>query len=242
MKIDRRIGDRFQELILRVDDLMKTRKAESGSVTRYPGGGALVTSSSDYVNDEMVTQWAISCLHLLQRVFGRDSDHHQSFKDLVPTLTDYSDGTKTVQKALGVMKAAKDDFEHGYLFEIEGLIQAEVFDDFIEQAAHLLDTGYYGPAAVIAGIVLEEGLRRHCHQNDVAIRPKAMIGELNDSLAKSGLYNNVTKQKIATVATIRNHAAHGQWNEFDGKDVKQMIEWVRLFMENSFGSQRMPIK
>ncbi|MDX6406752.1 MAG: hypothetical protein QOH70_4207 [Blastocatellia bacterium] len=50
------------------------------------------------------------------------------------------------------------------------------------------------------------------------------------------------KQKIATVATIRNHAAHGQWNEFDAKDVKQMMEWVRLFMENSFGSQRMPIK
>ena len=220
---------------------MKTRKAESGGVTHPPGGGAIVSLSSDNVNSEMVTQWAISCLHLLQKIFGKDSDHHQSFKDLAPALTDYYDGTKTLQKGLGIIKAAKDDFEHGYLFEIEGMIQAEVFDDFLEQASHLLSTGYYGPAAVIAGIVLEEGLRRHCHQNDVAIRPKAMIREMNDSLAKSGLYNNVVKQKIATIATIRNHAAHGQWNEFDSKDAEQMIDWVRLFMENSFGTTRMPI-
>lgn len=65
---------------------------------------------------------------------------------------------------------------------------------------------------------------------------------MNESLAKSGLYNNVMKQKIATVTAIRNHAAHGQWNEFDSKDVEQMISWVRLFLENSFGTTRLPIK
>lgn len=241
MKIDQKIGDRFQELIICVDELMKTRTARTGSVTRYPGGGALVSDSSDYVNEEMITQWATSCLHLLQKVFGKESDHYQNFRELAPLLTDYSDGTKTVKKALGVLKAAKDDFEHGFLFDTRALIQAEVFDDFLEQASHLLDTGYYGPAAVIGGIVLEEGLRRHCRQNDVAIPARATIGPMNDALAKTGLYNNVLKKKISALAEIRNQAAHGQWKEFNMKDVEQMIDWLRIFLENSFGDVRVAI-
>jgi len=242
MKIDQKIGDRIQELIIRVDELMKTRTARSGSVTRSPGGGALVSESSDYVNDEMVTQWGTSCLHLLQRVFGRESDHYQSFKELVPMLTDYSYGTKTVQKALGIMKAAKDDFEHGYLFEIEGLIQGQVFSDFQDQASHLLNNRYFGPAAVIAGIVLEEGLRRLCQQNNVSVPTRPMIGQMNDELAKTGLYNNVVKLRISALAAIRNQAAHGQWKEFTVKDVEQMIDWVRIFMLNSFGEARLAIQ
>jgi hypothetical protein len=38
MKIDQEIIDRFDELISRVDELMKSRVTESGGVTRYPGG------------------------------------------------------------------------------------------------------------------------------------------------------------------------------------------------------------
>jgi hypothetical protein len=144
MKIDQKICERFHELIVRVDDLMKTRTEESGSVVRYPGRGALISSSLDYVNDEMATQWGTSCLHLFQKVFGRESDHYQNFKELAPQLTDHSDGTKTVKKALGIVKAAKDDFEQGYLFDTRALIRAEVFDDFLDQATHLQENGYYG--------------------------------------------------------------------------------------------------
>ena len=47
----------------------------------------------------------------------------------------------TVQ-ALGTLRAAKDDYEQGYLFNTRILIEAEVFDEFLEQAEHLLDSGY----------------------------------------------------------------------------------------------------
>ena len=181
------------------------------------------------------------CLNFLRRVTTPESDYYQRFKEQSEGFESIA-SCDYVLSGLAVLKAARVDYENGELTEIRLLIEAEVFDDFLEQASHLVNTGYFGPAAVIAGIVLEEALRRHCHQNDVAIRSKAMIGEMNDLLAKSGLYNNVMKQKIATVATIRNHAAHGQWDEFGSKDVEQMIDWVRLFMENSFGTTRMPIK
>jgi hypothetical protein len=214
---------------------MKTRTARDGSVTRYPGGGALVSDSSDYVNDEMVTQWATSCLHLLHKVFGSEGDHYQNFKQLVPLLTDYSDGTKTVKKALGVVKAAKDDFEHGYLFDTRALIQAEVFDNFLEQATHLLELEYHVAAAVIAGSVLEDGLRKLCQQNNIALQQRPTIDPMNIGLVKAGVYNKLLQKQITASADVRNKAAHGKFDEFNKKDVEQMIHQVRVFMENCFG-------
>lgn len=241
MRIDQKTLERFQELLDQGGRVMQTRTPVTGGFPVRYRHGMVRNPPDEKVSPELALEWGVRCLNLLKRVSGIESEHYQRFKEQSDGFESFSNYSY-VSLAVGILKAAKIDYENGDLSETRLLIEAEVFDDFLDQAAHLLDTGYYGPAAVIAGIVLEEGLRRHCHQNDVAIRPKAMMGEMNDSLAKSGLYNNVMKQRIATVATIRNHAAHGQWNEFDAKDVKQMMEWVRLFMENSFGSQRMPIK
>jgi hypothetical protein len=69
-----------------------------------------------------------------------------------------------------------------------------------------------------------------------------MIGEMNDALAKSGLYSNVIRTRISAIAAIRNQAAHGQWKGFTVKDVEQMIDWVRIFLENSFGDSRLTIQ
>ena len=58
--------------------------------------------------------------------------------------------------AAGILRAAREDYANGYLFDIKQLIAAEVFDDLLEQAEHLLDAGYQEAAAVLAGAVLED--------------------------------------------------------------------------------------
>jgi hypothetical protein len=40
------------------------------------------------------------------------------------------------------------------MLDVRAVIEAEVFDDFLEQGAHLLDSGYYQPAAIVIGSVL----------------------------------------------------------------------------------------
>jgi hypothetical protein len=133
------------------------------------------------------------------------------------------------------MKAGKEDFEHGYLFDTRALIQAEVFDSFLEQAAHLLEFGYYVPAAVIVGCVLEDGLRKLCQQNNIALKARMTINPMNDALAKAGVYGTLLQKRFTALADIRNKAAHGNSTEFGVKDVENMIQQVRLFMENCFG-------
>lgn len=57
---------------------------------------------------------------------------------------------------------------------------------------------------------------------------------MNVELTKAGVYNTLIQKRITALADLRNKAAHGKWNEFDGTDVRQMIDQVRTFMENLF--------
>lgn len=138
------------------------------------------------------------------------------------------------EKLIGILRAAKEDYENGYLFNTRTLIEAEVFDDFLEQAEELLKKGYYQPAAVIAGCVLEDGLRKLCDRNSIVLPAKATIDPMNVELAKAGIYNKLVQKKITALADLRNKAAHGEWSEFTEKDVEDMIRDVRRFMEDYF--------
>lgn len=174
-------------------------------------------------------QWNTSCLNLLNRVFGSDSVHFQEFSDALKMPT-----AGYIYGALGVFKAAKDDYENGYLFDVRQLIEAEVFDDFLEQAVHLFSAGYHQPAAVIAGSVLEDGLRKLCQKNGITLPDRPKLDQMNADLAKAGVYNKLVQKRITTFADLRNKAAHGQWDQFTKEDVREMIDGVRRFMEGHF--------
>jgi len=67
------------------------------------------------------------------------------------------------------LRALRADYVDGYMQSIVELIHAEVFADFLEMADHLVGQGYKDPAAVLAGSVLEEHLRKLCIKNGIPI-------------------------------------------------------------------------
>ncbi|MDQ3712683.1 MAG: HEPN domain-containing protein, partial [Acidobacteriota bacterium] len=139
-----------------------------------------------------------------------------------------------VKKALAILHAAKDDYENGYLFDTRTLIEAEVFDEFLEQAEELFKKDYYQASAVIAGCVLEDGLRKLGQRKIPSFPTDKTIDPMNVELAKAGIYNALWQKKITALADLRNKAAHGKWTEFTEKDVEDMIRDVRRFMEDYF--------
>ena len=163
-------------------------------------------------------------------MFSRDSDHYIQFNNIFPKFNDFT----PVKRGLGILRADKDDYENGYLFDTKTLIEAEVFDEFLEQAEELFKKGYYQPAAVIAGCVLEDGLRKLCVRNSITLPAKATIDPMNVELSKAGIYTKLVQKKITALADLRNKAAHGEWSEFTKKDVEDMIRDVRRFMEVYF--------
>ncbi|MEO6909235.1 MAG: HEPN domain-containing protein [Abditibacteriaceae bacterium] len=222
MKIDQKIVTKFEELIEDGERLIKTRASRSGEGVIWIG--------DDAVNSKDSHEWGIKSLNLLSRVFRKESDHYKRFDELFTKFDDFT----PVLNAQGILKGAKNDYENGYLFEARTLIQAEVFDDFLEQAEYLLQGGYYHAAAVIAGSILEDGLRQLCIRNNIDIPEKPKMDSMNSLLTKENVYNLLAQKQITALADLRNKAAHGQYDEFTKEDVKQMILQVRSFMATHF--------
>jgi hypothetical protein len=195
-----------EKIVSRIDGLIQTglRVLQTRSNTNDAGHSFLGELA---VNSELSSQWVTSCLNILDRIFGKESDHYARFKEQAEDFEIHS----CVMKALGVLKAAKDDYENGYLFDTRQLIQAEVFDTFLDQAEYLCTNGYHAPAAVVGGSVLENGLRELCIRLGLPLAPTPKLDTMNADLAKAGAYNLLTQKQITALADLRNKAAHGKW-------------------------------
>lgn len=219
MKPDQKIQKRLTELVEMGKDVLSTK--------RSPGQNAI----GDYrVDSQQAHQWATSVQSLLARIFGSSSEHYKNFTGQVSRHLTFS----PTYRAQGILLAAKDDYDNGYLFELRRLVEAEVFDDFLEQAEHLLESGYYQPAAVVAGCVLEDGLRKLVDENGITLPQKPKLDAMNAELAKAGVFSKLVQKRITTLADLRNKAAHGQWQDFSQDDVTEMLGAVRRFMEEHF--------
>jgi uncharacterized protein (UPF0332 family) len=218
MKVDEKVLQRLNKLISESDEVVLTN-TKSGAI-----GGR------NFVDLEKSQEWGMLCLNIISRVFGAKSIYFQQFETAFRDII----FTDNVKMARGILKAAKDDYEGGYLFDTRVLIEAEVFDEFLEQAEELFKKGYYQAAAVISGCVLEDGLRKLCDRNSITLPAKATIDPMNVELAKAGIYTKLVQKKITHLADLRNKAAHGEWSEFTKEDVGDMIRDVRRFMEDYF--------
>jgi hypothetical protein len=220
--VDTKILERLDELIALGEEVKKTRYSHSGDGFVYVG--------DDGVKGEMSHQWGVSCLSLLERVFGKESPYYAKFDALYSDLGDY---TPMVQ-ALGIIRAAREDIVKGALFNIRRLVEAEVLDDLLDQAQALLEGGYVAPAAVVAGCVLEDGLRKLCLQQGIVLSAKPKLDQMNSELAKKGAYTKFVQKRVTLLADIRNRAAHGDWADLKRSDVEDMTSKVRSFMEEHF--------
>ena len=218
-------GDFFDKAIFRISELLEfgedLRQNKRHNVEIY----------GYYVDREPANQWRTSCLNIISRIFGKNSIHYNEFDTY--DSAGYNDG-EYIDKGIGVLRSALDDIKGGWLFDAKTLIQADIFADFLEQASHLLENEYHSPAAVVAGAVLEDGLRKLCDQNEITLPSKPKIDGMNAELVKKGIYNKLKQKRITALADIRNNAAHGKWSEFTADDVGRMIEEVEQFMSDFF--------
>jgi hypothetical protein len=120
-------------------------------------------------------------------------------------------------------------------------VESEFTADYMGQAVSLLKEGQSGkfdhvPAAVLSGAVLEKSLRTLC---DVQQPPISIIkpnGErktldpLITDLKKTGIYNETKAKQLRAWAAIRNHAAHGEFDQFNREDVEDMIRGIKKFL------------
>lgn len=138
-------------------------------------------------------------------------------------------------------RSASSDNKSDFQRCIAEKIETNVVADYLTQAEQLLNGNRkraytYGPAAVLAGAVLEDSLRRLCARQTPPIstnkpggHPKTM-GTLIDDLKNAGLFNELKAKQLRAWADIRNAAAHGRFEDFTKDDVEQLIAGIQSFL------------
>jgi pyruvate/2-oxoglutarate dehydrogenase complex dihydrolipoamide acyltransferase (E2) component len=157
---------------------------------------------------------------------------HRAQADEVDKKADH-DSRKVVWLA-GVLRALRDDYTAGYLQTVTELVHADLFADFLEMASELQQKNFKDPAAVLAGSVLEEHVRKLAAKSGIDVEkpdgsPKK-ADTINADLAREEVYSKLEQKSVTAWLALRNHAAHGEYDNYDHGQVAALIRDVRDFM------------
>lgn len=200
-------------------------QASSGQMPRQSGRGF-----PDFVPDGAWRQWATSAQHLIQAVFGEESAHYVTFA----AQHEKCRGTVSEMEGLkGIFLSAKDDFEGGYIFNVDLRVSGEVFGDFVLLARQSLSDGHKDVAAVLASAALEDALKRYAVANGLDVGGKTMQDVVN-ALKSARLLAGSQKSLIDPMPKLRNAALHAEWDKISQADVGGMIGFVEQFLLVNF--------
>jgi hypothetical protein len=124
----------------------------------------------------------------------------------------------------------------GLVADISPKRQAEldVVSDFLQQAQHLLQSEKVHAAApaVLIGATLEEFLRTWVEDAALSLGSKnPSLDSYTKLLREAELISKQDVKDMTSWSGIRNHAAHGEWEELGDKQrVRLMLDGVNLFM------------
>jgi hypothetical protein len=201
-EIDKRIRERFDNILAQAETLMRSQ-----SDTRYYEVKTQLLSLMNYISPE--------------------SDHFHRLRD---EINRWSSVAYTL--LLGYIKGLKVDYEAGMFDSLREMIEANVVSDYMGQAEQLLGEGIVGqydhvPAAVLAGAVLEDALRRLCQRQAPMIDVQKPDGSPK---TLDPLITDLQKDMLKSWAKIRNYAAHGEFTQFNRQDVESMVAGVKAFL------------
>lgn len=182
------------------------------------------------------TFWTTRTGEHLTRLYPKDNQYNKSYNQFRRTLAMDNLHKNTYEllfEIIGVLEAVRYELENGLLDDIQKLLKADIFADFLEMGDHLLKEGYKDPAAVIIGSVLEDTLRKLASANNISTTNEKgkllTIEPINVELARKDVYNQLVKKQITSWADLRNNAAHGHYDQYDAKQVEQMLYFVQTF-------------
>jgi hypothetical protein len=214
MSINELISRRFAELEKGMDRLQIIReRGEMSSVESGPWH-----------------EWATSAASLLEGVLGADSVHARHFRAAYDGVNQWGGSLDRVK---GVFRAAKADYDGGYVFGLEKVLSGEIIFDFVALAKVALQEGNKDVAAVLASAALEDALKRYARQIGLDVDDRVMQ-EVVSALKSKGLVSGAQKSLLETMPKLRDYAMHANWDKLTHADVGSIIGFVEPFLIGHF--------
>lgn len=190
-----------------------------------------VSNENGYVEDDDARYVLVRARAVIERTAPPGSAYLTEARDV---LRADASTWWTADHLCAIVRALRDDYQEGALVSVQELVHADLFDDFIEMARELREKGFVGPAAVVAGSVIEEHLRKLAHKHGIqsvgdAGRQKS-VDLLGVDLRKQDVISEVQRKSITAWYAQRTEAAHGRSEGLSHAEVERMIDGVRDFV------------
>lgn len=132
-----------------------------------------------------------------------------------------------------MLQACLDSFD-SKVFDIQTMLQADIFDSELDSAKHLLKVGFLRPAGAICGVVIEKHLSKVCENRGISLKKKhPAIIDYNDAL-KDVAYDVVEWRRIQRLADIRNLCDHNKGREPTKDEIEELISGTEKLIKNVF--------
>jgi hypothetical protein len=218
---------KLDDLIRRIDEIIGMGREVL--TTKYTQGQRYPVA---HVRDAPMAGFRSAALSFIERVYGRGHSHFEQFT--AKTDSSYVGDT---ERGLAILEAIRAELAGSWLFTIKGLVAAEIYSDFLDQASHLLEQGYKDAAAVMIGSVLEEHLRQLSFKTSLPTSDEKdgkhvprKAERMNAELVRGGVYTALDAKQVTAWLGVRNSAAHGNYEEYTKEQVKNFLSGVVEFI------------
>ena len=178
------------------------------------------------------TIFVVQAQEFLRSCVGEHSDFYKQMSKILP----HGSKEYLYESAFPIIHSFIDYVKNG-LLNLKSLkreAQSEVVSDYLSQAQDLLQDEKVQPAApaVLIGASLEEFLRNWIENEEIELEgKKPCIDTYQTLLYKSKLINKQDVKDIISIAGLRNHAAHGEWEDVgDRQRISTMLDLANLIM------------
>lgn len=149
------------------------------------------------------------------------------------TVVDKYTAIPVFRQQVNIVKSLQQRFESS-LFDIQALVQANLFDNELDAAEELNKKGFRRGAGAVAGVVLEGHLRTLCKQHRITAPKNAMLGKLNDLLKEKGVLDIPVWRLIQHLIDLRNLCDHKKAKEPTTGNIEELVEGVRKITKTVF--------
>jgi uncharacterized protein YutE (UPF0331/DUF86 family) len=213
----------------RFDVLIEEGKHLETKLPRTKNGSIELMIDSPRVS--LYEAWLTSAINLVHTIAPLKSSYLQEIERIRQNENfKYGFPCLVFQQMLGLLSSAKQEWTQGLMRQIEYVIAAETFDDFLDHAANYHKGNKKTEASVLASAVLEDTVKKISRKNGVDPSGKS-LDELIDELTKTEVITPVKAKRYKGYSGVRNSALHAEWDQIDIKDVGELINGVREMIE-----------
>lgn len=180
----------------------------------------------EFVDVTLFSAWLASSLNLLELTFGAQSSFTQRLEKIIAKSNNENQDRKA---ALGLLTAAAEDYERGYLTSLRREISDELIIDLCLSAESLVADGRKEPAAVLAAAALEDCLRRRAEDNGVWKEGNGLSENAN-ALKTVGVLSGATAKMVPSWNKFRNNAMHADWAQITEAEITGVTGFLKTFV------------